>query len=126
MDGLNWNLEDDYQTVTVTFPTDPIVQLKLNVGDVENMLKELGRFRGFMKPEIAPQFPMGQKVEAVPDPAWVTEPDLLAGNSLLHLRDPRYGWLHYLLPREGAEKLAGFLQKQADAPPLGPSQSKPN
>jgi len=126
MTGPNWNLANDFKTVTVTFPTDPPVALKLDLSVIEDMLKNLGRFRGQMQPEVPKQYAMGQKVEAIHDPAWVTEPDALMGNSLLHVRDPRYGWLHYLLPREEARKLATFLQRQVDSPPPGQSQRKPN
>ena len=126
MSGMNWKLEDDYKTVTLTLPTDPVLQLKLSVEVVEEILKNLGDFRGAMKPEIAAQFPMGQRVEAIPDPAWVTEPNFLTGDSLIHIRDPRYGWLHYLLPRNEARHLAETLGTQADAPPPGPKQDKPS
>ena len=30
MEGPNWKLDDDLRTVTVTFPTDPPVALKLD------------------------------------------------------------------------------------------------
>ncbi len=126
MIGPNWKLEDDLKTVTVTFPTNPPVALKLNVSEVEDMLKNLGMFRSGMQPEAPKTFAMGQKVSAVPDPIWVTEPDLMLGNSLLHLRDPRFGWLHYLLPRDEARKLGNYLLQQADAPSLGQPQGKAN
>jgi hypothetical protein len=35
--------------------------------------------------------------------------------SILHICDPRYGWLHYLIPREEALKLVEFLQDQIDS-----------
>jgi len=125
MNAPNWHLEDDRETVTVTFPTDPVMQLKLGVGEVEEALANLGRFRLLMKPKIAPQFPPRQKVLTVHNPAWATEVDAMTGNTLLHLRDPRYGWLHYGIPGDEARKLAGFLQTRADSPP--PEQKgKPN
>jgi hypothetical protein len=126
MDAPNWKLDNDDKTISITFSTNPFVQLKLNVGEVEEMLKNLGRFRAMMKPEIATQFPPGQKVEAVSDPSWLTEIDAMAGSTLLHLRDPRYGWLHYLIPADEARKLAGFLQARADAPAPGQPEGKPN
>ena len=126
MSGPNWKLEDDYKTVTITFPTDPPVALRIDLDGVEDMLKNLGDFRAAMKPEVPKTFALGQKVLAVPDPAWVTEPELMVGNSVLHVRDPRFGWLHYMVPREEAKKLVGFLQAQVDAPLPGPPQGKPN
>ena len=120
--GFNWKLEDDYETVTITFPTEPPTALKLDAKGVEEILKNLGEFRSHMKPEIAKDYALRQKVSAVPDPKWVSEPDALVGNSLLHIRDPRFGWLHYIIPREEARKLAGYLQNQANYPPLDKDQ----
>lgn len=126
MTGPNWKLENDYKTVTVTFPTNPPVALQLDANAVEDMLRNLGRFRGSMKPEVPSTYAMGQKVIATNNPTWVTEPDALLGNSLLHVRDPHYGWLHYLIPREESKKLATFLQRQVETPEPGLGQSKAN
>jgi hypothetical protein len=79
-----------------------------------------------MRPEISKTFALGQVVGAVSNPAWVTEPDAMLGNTLLHIRDPRFGWLHYLIPKEEARKLAGLLQAQADAEPPGQQRDKLN
>jgi hypothetical protein len=70
--------------------------MKMDVRGIEEFLKNLGELRYAMKPEIPKTFPRGQQVSAVPDPAWVSEPDVMQGNSILHIRDPRYGWLHYI------------------------------
>ena len=124
--GPNWKLEDDLKTVTVTFPTNPPTALKLDAAGVEDLLKNLGEFRAHMKPEIAAEWELGQKVGAVPDPRWYSESELMMGNSLLHLRDQRFGWLHYVLPRESARELGMVLLAQADAPVPAPLGDKPN
>lgn len=126
MTGPHWKLEDDRKTVTITFPSDPVVQLHYDLAAIEEMIENLGMMRNAMLPEVAREYPPGQRVAAVPDPIWRTEPDIMAGDSLLHIRDPRYGWLHYLIPREEARKLSEFLQAQADNPPLAPPQGKMN
>lgn len=126
MSGPNWKLDDDYKTVIVTFPTSPPVALKLDVAGVEDILKNLGMFRGAMKPEVSKTHAMGQKVFAVPDPIWVAEPDALVGDSLLHIRDPHYGWLHYLLPKAEALKLGQILQAQAEVQHPSPGPGKAN
>lgn len=126
MPGPNWNLENDRKTVTVTFPTVPPIQLRLDVNEIENMLSHLGEFRALMNPPFPADFAMGQKVGAIPNPAWVTEPELMNGDSLIHIRDPRYGWLHYMIPREQSKKLAGLLQTQADIPPPAPERGRTN
>lgn len=124
MNGPNWNLDGDLKTVTVTFPTDPPVALKLDARRLGELLQNLGEFRAHMKPEVPRDYALGQKVAVIQDPRWETEPDALIGNSLLHIRDPRFGWLHYMIPREQARKLVGILQAQVDAPPPGQSQGK--
>jgi hypothetical protein len=126
MSGPNWRLEDDLKTVTVTFPTQPLVVLKLSVADIENMLEHLGAFRARMYPPREPSYAPGQKCECIQNPAWLTDPDALLGNTLFHLRDPRFGWQHYLIPREEARKLARVLQNQVDSPPPGSATSKLN
>lgn len=117
MAGPQWVLDDDLKTVTVTFPSNPPVALRLSTSDIDHMLENLGVFRASMLPQHASDWLVGQTVGAIPDPRWTTEPDALLGNSLLHLRDPRFGWQHYMFPREAARKLGELLQKQADAPP---------
>ena len=125
MTGPSWKLEDDLETVTISFPSNPPVALKYKHPEVAEMLQNLGEFRAMMKPEVPHKFAMGQKVLAIPDPAWVTEPDIMLGASLIHLRDPRFGWLHYLLPPHEARKLGEFLIKQADTvPPVPPDSAK--
>jgi hypothetical protein len=114
--GPNWKLEDNQRHVTVTFPTTPPVALQLDVGGIEDILTHLGDFRSVMWPEVTKIYRSGQPVKAIPDPLWMTEPDANEGNTLLHIRDPRYGWLHYMIPREEARKLAAYIQNQVDSP----------
>jgi hypothetical protein len=124
--GPNWHLDDDRKTVTITFPTNPPVALKLDARAVDDVLNNLGAFRAAMTPEVPRDHSLGQRVAAVPNPLWQTEPEMMLGDSLLHLRDPRFGWLDYMIPREEARKLAGFLLRQADNPPPAPRPSAAN
>jgi hypothetical protein len=125
--GPNFKLNDDLRTITVTFLTTPLASMTLDVSEVEKFLKDLRHFRTLMHPEIPRQFAMGQKIDdAAADPNWATEPDALRGDSILHIRDPGFGWLHYLFPKKEARKLAKTLQVQVDAPPPGRSQGRPN
>ncbi len=126
MNGPSWKLEDDLETVTITIPSSPPVVVKYKLAEIEDTLKNLGEFRAMMTPEVSHQFPMGQKVMALQNPAWVTEPDIMLGASLIHLRDPRFGWLHYLLPPDEARKLGGLLIAQADTVPPVPPDNKKN
>ncbi len=126
MRAPDWKLDDDLKTVTLTFDTEPRVSLKLAVEAVEDILAHLGEFRGAMTPEVKRDWVPGRKVQAVPDPRWYTEPDLMRGDSLLHIRDPRFGWLSYLLPREEARKLGQYLIDQANAPDPAQPKGKAN
>src|SRR5690349_16350418 len=95
--GPIWKLEEDRKTLTVTFATQPQIALRLSVGDIDTMLEKLGAFRAQMQPPHEPRYAPGQKCECVPNPAWLAEPDALLGNTLLHLRDPRFGWQYYMI-----------------------------
>src|SRR3954452_1828683 len=99
MSDPHWKLEDNYRLLTLSFPSTPPIAMKMDVRAIEEFLKNLGELRYAMRPEIPKTFARGQQVSAVPDPAWVTEPDVMQGNSIIHIRDPRYGWLHYVFPK---------------------------
>jgi hypothetical protein len=96
MSGTTWTLEDDLNTVTVSFATNPPVALKLNASYVEDMLKNLGEFRALKQPVVPSDWTLSQQVQAIPNPRWFAEPEMMLGNTVLHLRDPRFGWLHYM------------------------------
>ena len=109
-------LEDDRQTVTMTVPSDPPVVLKLSTADVDSLLHALGGLRVEMQPQPPAEFPRGQEFVAAPYPAWGTEIDAMHGNSVLRFRDPRFGWLHYMLSKAEAGKMSIALAMQADSP----------
>jgi hypothetical protein len=126
MTSMNWNLDESGQSVTISFASTPPVALKLSTAEVENVLRKLGEFRSAMKPPVAARLQRAQKVAAVINPTWAIEPEMLLGNALLHLRDNRFGWLHFNVPREEARKIGEHLIRLADARPPGPAQSKPS
>jgi hypothetical protein len=121
-----WTISEDLKTVTLTVPGNPPIALRFTVADVDDILKNLGGLRALMKPEFPRDYAGGQKVRCITDPIWASESDVLMGNSLLHIRDPRYGWLHYMLPKNEARKLGGYLLRLADKPAPGPSTGKAN
>jgi hypothetical protein len=122
MNGPSWKLEDDLVTITITFPTTPPVSIAWSASIVDEVLQNLGNLRAHMTPAFSESWTLGQTVFAISNPGWTTEPDALLGNTLLHIRDPRFGWLHYMLPRHEARKLADALQDQVNAPPPGQAQ----
>jgi hypothetical protein len=115
MSGPNWKLEEDGETITISFPTSPRVAIEWKTATVDDHLQKLGELRTQMKPEISRTFPFGQLVKTIPDPIFRTEPDAMTGDTLLHIRDPRFGWLHYLIPKQEARKLVTAIQNQVDA-----------
>lgn len=123
MPGLaepNWTLSADRKTIFVTFPTQPPVVLGLDAANVDQLLAGVGMMRAEMDPPVSPHLPVGKPVPAIADPRWHTEIDPLTDMSLLHLCDPRLGWLHYGLPKHEAAKLGQALLDQSQA---GPSLS---
>ena len=111
---IAWSLDDDQRVITLTVATDPPTVLTLDAAATDEMLSQLGQFRAHMLPPAGPRdWASGQRVSAMRDPRWVVEPEARTGESLLHLLDPRFGWLHFLLPKAEAAKLGGHLLQQA-------------
>lgn len=106
-----WKLEADNKTVTAMFANDPTLTAKFTTAEIDRILKELGEIRAEMEPLVPDTFEMAEDEEPVIDPIWETSTDQSNKAVLLHLCDPRFGWLHYALPREEAKKLGGFLQE---------------
>jgi hypothetical protein len=124
--GPHWRLDDDRKTITITFPTNPPVAMQLDAEGISDLLTNVGEMRAVMEPAYAADWTSGGAVGVIPDPRWFSEHELMEGNSLLHVRDPRFGWLHYMFPREGARQLGQYLIAQADLPLPGPKPDKAN
>jgi hypothetical protein len=117
--SINWNVSEDHRSVTLSVDATPTATY--DAAQVEGILAGLGQVRASMLPVYPPNYELGQPIiQAARDPGLATE---LAtdGHTMLHIRDPRYGWLHFAISREAAGKLAAALRKQVDNPP-GPSQ----
>jgi hypothetical protein len=113
MADTEWKLEGDRRAVKVTFPTTPPAVLKLGADRLDKLLSTLGEMRRLMTPEVeSADWRVGQKGAAILNPRWVAEAELMTGHSLLHIRDPRFGWLHYLIPRHHARELGELLMKR--------------
>ena len=125
MDAPKWELAEDCKALYLTFPTKPPMRIRWDAAGVETLQKSLGAFRERMQPKIPATFAVGQglRVEAAINPGWSTEPEMLEGNSLLHIRDARFGWLHFVFPRAQAAKLGDALQRQAASPMPGPTRA---
>lgn len=108
-----WELSEDRTTIRITFPTQPPIALELDASGVDMFLESLGTFRSVMTPGIPKGLPNGL-VKSVPDPSWHVDKDALTGKVALHIRDTRYGWLHYLIPSPEAGYLSTLLDRIAD------------
>ena len=93
--------------------------IRWTADQVDDHLRKLGELRTKMKPPHPRNFALGHVVRGIANAPWATETDTMLGNSILHIRDPRYGWLHFLFSKEDARKLATLLQKQVDSPRPG-------
>jgi hypothetical protein len=109
-------------TAKLSMSTAPgnLSALIVDAAGIEKIIGNLGELRAAMKPDVANDRPTGEMARVLFDPRWSTELEMIQGNSLLHVRDDRYGWLHYMLPKHEAKRLAGYLQAQANTPPPTP------
>lgn len=117
---VNLELDEDRRIVTMTFPTTPPTAFTFDLQGIESLLNELGQVRRSMIPEVPLTFPGGQSVPAIADPTWTTAADPLHGCVFLHLRDPRFGWIRNIIPREDARRLAASIQKDTEISPWIP------
>ena len=117
MSKTNWTLDDEQNTVTAQIGAET---LTLSTQEVEDLVTSLGDFRAEMSPQVATQWDPSLGAVAIPDPVWSSEPQMLLEGSLVHIRDPRFGWLHFFFPPKDARALGEALLRQADmehAPP---------
>jgi hypothetical protein len=104
------NVSADKQSVTMTFTSTPPVSITWSTADLQKTIENLGKVREIMQPEVPNQpFPLGQVVPDARNPTWSVEPIRGESDSLLHLRHPSYGWLHFFLPNSEARKLGDEL-----------------
>ena len=126
MSGLSFTLSEDRKWVTISFPTEPPVHLQIDVEEVVMMIERLGYFRAQMPDGRPSEWPNTTLRGAGVDPRWVTGRDTVSGDTLLQMRDARYGWLAYLLPPKEAQALGEALI--ANGAPAAPSDAgqRPN
>jgi len=119
--------EQENNVLSLKFTDHPKTTHRLEAAQVDEMIANLGSYRMKMEPKPTSDWKPGSKVDrAITDPRWYVEPEMMQGDILLHIRDLRFDWLHYILPRESARKLAEALISVADAPPPGPKHVRPN
>lgn len=113
------DLVDDRKTLL--YVDDPANPIRLAADQVDAMLKSVGLLRSAMLPEIPQVWASGTTVAAQRDPKFSVEADMLAGDALLHVRDPHFGWRHFIISKDKARELGEALIAQADAPSPAPA-----
>jgi hypothetical protein len=119
----SWKLSSRHvDTVTITFQATPPFEVELDADEIDSLLNSLGELRAMMQPTHPLYFTKHQDVNFIVDPRWAYEQEPILDQSVLRIRDPRYGWLHYVVPHDTASKLAEALTSQANPPVLSPSK----
>lgn len=82
---------------------------------ITSLMQVLAQIRQSMTPEVPPDPPLLQMVEAIPDPRWWVQLDQFSGGTLLLLRHPSLGWLPFLLPIHERKRISELLAQQEAA-----------
>src|SRR4051794_18636970 len=93
-----WKSPGTFDTISMTFQADPPVRVELDAVEVDDILTNLGELRAMMQPEQPSDLCAAQRRSTVLNPDWVCEQSPWPADSVLHIRDPRYGWLGYVFP----------------------------
>lgn len=113
MMDLKIDVTDDRREVSLVFGRR-WAALRLDAAGLDQIIEALGKARLALEPPLRPDLEFGVKVYPVIDPPWCSQSDALSGHSQLHLCDPRFGWLHYLLHPEEAKRLSDALREQSE------------
>jgi hypothetical protein len=97
--------------------------VSFNASALEEHITDTGNVRAQIEPPVASDLVLGQVVAAVGSPVWKLEQEAHSGNVILHLRDPRFGWLHYVLGRDSSRSLAAQLLRYAETVPEAPREA---
>ena len=101
--------------LTFSYGNPPITSL-MTTAEVDASLALMGEARAKMLPAYPATWQRYQAVRAHRNPAWMQETDQLAGDALLHLRDPLFGWRHYIFTKDEARKIGAEMVAWADRP----------
>ena len=103
--------------VMLTYAKAPAAVCIKSTAVVQSDIAVLGLARTRLLPAVPESWPGGLVAGCYRDPAYSIEHDALAGDVLIHLRDERFGWLHYIVTRDRALDFANRILAQLDAPP---------
>lgn len=113
-------IAQDLTTIDIKFqgaPDEDWYVTTFKARALEDLLGYLGAARTGLKPPVSPEWALGQNVKCFRNPVWSFELEPLAGDLVLHLRDERFGWLHYVIDKDECGKFAGIFAAVACAAP---------
>lgn len=88
-----------------------------NAAELDGVIQSLGFHREQMTPALSTPTPLAEAIHPVRAPQWHVQTVWSDEDHLvLHIRDPRFGWLHYVYPLPEARKLGEKLAQSANEP----------
>jgi hypothetical protein len=118
---MKFDLSENRRSLTITFPQTPTATFHAEA--IDSLLTGLGQIRAQMWPPYSAHFPSGQTVTAIQDPVWQGETVQSSADMLFHIRDPRFGWLHYKLSPQMVGELIAALNDQIPHPSRAATRS---
>ena len=114
MPKTSWKLSGHVDTVTITFQAGRLFDVELDADEIDGLLKNLAELRAMMQPAHSFDFAKDENTDFIVDPRWEYVDEPLLDQRVLHIRDPRFGWLHYVISDDSARRLAEALISQGD------------
>jgi len=106
MSGPKWQLDDDLQTVSLTFPRQLPATMKINARELEILLQTLGTLRSRISPPVPDVLPLPAQLPTIQAPQLLVDSDIATGRIFLDLQDARFGWQRIDLSVADANGLA--------------------
>ena len=116
MPKTSWKLTGHVDTVTITFQAGRLFDVELDADEIDGLLRNLGELRAMMQPAHPFDFKEVEHANFMVDPRWEFGDEPLLDQKVLRIRDPRFGWLHYVISDDSARKLADALISQGNGP----------
>lgn len=104
MHKLRLRLDEGRRTSTLMLPE--AFELKLDTETVESLIQALGGKRSLMLPKV-PRESTGCDPIAAENPRWAITSSTQAGQTVIRLRDPRYGWISFAFD---PDQLRGLIE----------------
>jgi hypothetical protein len=111
MPKTSWKLSGHVDTVTITFQAGHLFEVELDAEEIDGLLKNLAGLRAMMQPAHPFDFANDENINFIVDPRWEYGDEPLLDQRVLRIRDPRFGWLHYVISDDSARKLADALRR---------------